>query len=33
VHDRDSGLIHAHPTLGETVQEVALKGLGRALHL
>lgn len=25
--------IHAHPTLGETVQEVALKGLGRALHL
>jgi len=25
--------IHAHPTLGETVQEVALKGLGRALHI
>ena len=25
--------IHAHPTLGETVQETALKGLGRALHL
>ena len=25
--------IHAHPTLGETVQEAALKGLGRALHL
>ncbi|SFG52334.1 dihydrolipoamide dehydrogenase [Novosphingobium sp. CF614] len=24
--------IHAHPTLGETVQEAALKGLGRALH-
>ncbi|WP_204115087.1 dihydrolipoyl dehydrogenase [Shimia biformata] len=25
--------IHAHPTLGETVQEAALKGLGRALHI
>ena len=25
--------IHAHPTLGETVQEVAMKGLGRALHI
>jgi dihydrolipoamide dehydrogenase len=25
--------VHAHPTLGETVQEAALKGLGRALHL
>ncbi|MEZ5655078.1 MAG: dihydrolipoyl dehydrogenase [Sphingobium sp.] len=25
--------IHAHPTLGETVQESALKGLGRALHI
>jgi len=25
--------IHAHPTLGETMQEAALKGLGRALHL
>lgn len=25
--------IHAHPTLGETVQEAALKGQGRALHL
>lgn len=24
--------IHAHPTLGETVQEVALSGLGKALH-
>jgi len=24
--------IHAHPTLGEVVQETALKGLGRALH-
>lgn len=25
--------IHAHPTLGETIQEAAMKGLGRALHL
>ncbi|MEZ5710982.1 MAG: FAD-dependent oxidoreductase [Blastomonas sp.] len=25
--------IHAHPTLGETLQEAALKGLGRALHI
>lgn len=25
--------IHAHPTLGETVQEAAMKGLGRALHI
>jgi len=25
--------IHAHPTLGETVQEAALKGLGRNLHI
>ncbi|MBE1282964.1 MAG: dihydrolipoyl dehydrogenase [Rhodobacteraceae bacterium] len=25
--------IHAHPTLGETVQEVALMGLGQALHI
>ena len=25
--------IHAHPTLGETVQEAALLGLGRALHI
>jgi dihydrolipoamide dehydrogenase len=24
--------IHAHPTLGETVQEAALMGLGKALH-
>lgn len=24
--------IHAHPTLGEAVQEAALKGLGKALH-
>lgn len=25
--------IHAHPTLGEAVQETALKGLGKALHI
>jgi len=25
-------IIHAHPTLGEVVQEAAHKGLGRALH-
>jgi len=25
--------IHAHPTFGETVQEVAMKWLGRALHI
>ena len=25
--------IHAHPTLGETLQETALKALGRALHI
>lgn len=25
--------VHAHPTLGETLQEAALKGLGRALHI
>lgn len=25
--------IHAHPTLGETVQESAMSGLGRALHI
>jgi len=24
--------VHAHPTLGETVQEAALKALGQALH-
>jgi dihydrolipoamide dehydrogenase len=27
------GTIHAHPTLGEAVQEAALKALGRALHI
>jgi dihydrolipoamide dehydrogenase len=25
--------IHAHPTLGEAVQETALRALGRALHI
>ncbi|KTT23451.1 dihydrolipoamide dehydrogenase, partial [Pseudomonas oryzihabitans] len=25
--------LHPHPTLGEAVQEAALKALGRALHL
>jgi len=28
-----AGTIHAHPTLGEAVQEAALKALGQALHL
>jgi dihydrolipoamide dehydrogenase len=27
------GIIHAHPTLGEAVQESALRALGRALHI
>ena len=27
------GTIHAHPTLGEAVQEAALRGLGQALHI
>jgi dihydrolipoyl dehydrogenase len=27
-----AGIIHAHPTMGEAVQEAALRGLGRALH-
>jgi dihydrolipoamide dehydrogenase len=27
------GTIHAHPTLGEAVQEAALRALGRALHI
>ena len=27
------GIIHAHPTLGEAVQESALRALGRAIHL
>ncbi len=25
--------LHPHPTLGEAVQEAALRALGRALHL
>ncbi len=28
-----AGTIHAHPTLGEAVQEASLRALGRALHL
>lgn len=28
-----AGTIHAHPTLGEAVQEAALKALGHALHV
>jgi len=28
-----AGTIHAHPTLGEAVQESALKALGHALHI
>jgi dihydrolipoamide dehydrogenase len=28
-----AGAIHAHPTLGEALQEAALKGLGHALHI
>lgn len=27
------GIIHAHPTLGEAVQETALRALGRAVHV
>ena len=26
-------IIHAHPTLGEAVQETALRALGRAIHI
>ncbi len=28
-----AGTIHAHPTLGEAVQEAALRGLGHAIHI
>jgi dihydrolipoamide dehydrogenase len=28
-----AGIIHAHPTLGEAVQEAALRSLGQALHI
>lgn len=28
-----AGIIHAHPTLGEAVQETALRALGKALHI
>lgn len=27
------GIVHAHPTLGEAVQEAALRALGRAIHV
>jgi dihydrolipoamide dehydrogenase len=27
------GIVHAHPTLGEAVQETALRALGRAIHV
>ena len=27
------GIVHAHPTLGEAVQEAALRALGQALHI
>jgi dihydrolipoamide dehydrogenase len=30
---RGLGTIHAHPTLGEAVQEAALRALGHALHI
>lgn len=28
-----TGTIHSHPTLGEAVQEAALRALGHALHI
>ena len=28
-----AGIIHAHPTLGEAVQEAALRALGRSMHI
>lgn len=28
-----AGIIHAHPTLGEAVQESALRAMGRAIHI
>jgi len=28
-----AGTVHAHPTLGEAVQEAALRALGHALHI
>ena len=28
-----AGTIHAHPTLGEAVQEAAMRALGHALHV
>lgn len=28
-----AGTIHAHPTLGETIQEAAMRAWGHALHI
>jgi len=28
-----AGTIHAHPTLGEAVQEAAMRAMGHALHI
>ena len=28
-----AGTIHAHPTLGEEVQEAAMRALGQAMHI
>jgi dihydrolipoamide dehydrogenase len=28
-----AGTIHAHPTLGEAMQEAAMRALGHALHV
>jgi dihydrolipoamide dehydrogenase len=28
-----AGTIHAHPTLGEAIQEAASKALGHAIHI
>jgi dihydrolipoamide dehydrogenase len=28
-----AGTIHAHPTLGEALQEASLKALGHAIHI
>jgi dihydrolipoamide dehydrogenase len=31
--DDVGAIIHAHPSLGEAVQEVALRAMGRAIHI
>ena len=34
LQDQDiAGTIHAHPTLGEAVQEAALRAMGLAIHI